>query len=94
MDRSIGEMLRIPEARIETLVTIVTEELKAAILRENSISSVKASTIAGVLIRAYHSDQASEYEAAFIGMMVEQAYNAAVLASKRGPMFPEKIKNK
>lgn len=67
---------------IEIMVGLVTAALIKAIREETTINGIKTAAINEIIETEYARDRSPEWYAA-VGVMVEQAYTAAVAASKK-----------
>lgn len=80
MERQLLTLFGLTPDEIEPLINAVTREMKQAIQEENTINGIKTACLRRVLSEMGES-RPEHYAAA--GVMVEQAYNAAVAASKK-----------
>lgn len=80
MEREFLTLFGFSLEQVEKLISIITEELKIAVLEQSTINGVKTACLTKVIERIGESSP-EHYAAA--GVMVEQAYNAAVAASKK-----------
>lgn len=79
MEREFLTLFGFTPDEIEPLINAVTRELKQAIQEENTINGIKTACLRRVL--AGMGESSPEHYAT-AGVMVEQAYNAALAASK------------
>lgn len=84
MDKSLGLNFGLNFEEIEEIIGIVTRNLIEAIKAESTINGIKYAALLGAMSDIKDSNPLKD---AFIGMMVEQAYNAAVLASRNKLKF-------
>jgi len=84
---AIHELLNVPDEVYIPLVDIVPPILAQCFIEDTPVA-IKATTIARVIkLISNIGDEHTPHTYALIGMMVEQAYNAAVLQSKKPPLF-------
>lgn len=101
MDKSIPALLGIADEMAEFIADLVAKELKVAIIEHDSPAAIKAATLKAVSSKIETSWETSFGSSdakwkhgtviGFAGMVVEQAYAAAVIAAKNphsfGPLF-------
>lgn len=84
---AIHELLYVSDTLNEVLTELVPASLIQS-LSEPTPAAIKAATIKKVIDARHDNHDPLLY--ALIGLMVEQAYNAAVLQSKKPPLFKKK----
>lgn len=67
---------------IEEIIQLVTAALIKAIREETTINGIKTAALNEIIETEYARDRSPEWYAA-VGVMVEQAYSAAVAASRK-----------
>jgi len=84
----IHELLDVSDEEYTSLIELVSSALTQS-LSEPTPIAIKAAAIKKVfLIQDHHSYDPNT--CAIVGMMVEQAYNAAVLQSTKKPLFKKR----